>query len=72
MEIAFRNVLKELSQRVPDCARIHLFFAGPTGGAIALGRVINPRMNPEVALYEYSRTETPRYKHVLTIGSRTQ
>lgn len=67
LQEAFRNMLKELNRVVPQCSRIHLFYAGPTGGAIVLGQVINPRMNPEIALYEYHRQNIPRYEHVLTL-----
>ncbi len=63
-----RMVLKNLAQRVPECARIHLFYAGPTGGAITIGRAINPRMNPPVLLYEFSRQTAPRHRHVLTLS----
>jgi len=41
--------------------------AGPTGGTIALGQTINPRMNPEIALYEYKQQKTPKYEHVLSL-----
>jgi len=64
----FRAVLKDISRLVPQCNRLHLFYAGPTGGAIILGQAINPRMNPEVKLYEYDRRKSPRYEHVLTLG----
>jgi hypothetical protein len=63
----FHGVLKGLREKAPGCRRIHLFYAGPTGGAIALGQAINPRMNPAVALYEYSRQREPRYEHVVTL-----
>jgi hypothetical protein len=54
-------------ERVPRCERIHLFYAGPTGGAIILGQQVNPRMNPPVELYEYSRQWDPRYRRALTL-----
>jgi hypothetical protein len=63
----FRGVLKDINRLVPRCTRLHLFYAGPTGGAIVLGQAINPRMNPEVALYEYDRRKTPHYERVLTL-----
>jgi hypothetical protein len=46
---------------------LHLFYAGPPPGAIVIGQEINPRMNPPIALYEYSRLSTPRYRLVLTL-----
>jgi hypothetical protein len=64
----FRNVLRDIRRLIPNCARIHLFYAGPTGCAIVAGQAINPRMNPAIQLYEYNRRKTPRYKAVLTLG----
>jgi hypothetical protein len=63
----FRAVLKSIRSRLPNCSRIHLFYAGPTGGAITLGQQINPRMNPPVALYEYSLNTDSQHRHVLTL-----
>lgn len=67
LQKVFRGMLRELTRDVPRCSRIHLFYAGPTGGAIVLGQAINPRMNPEIALYEYHRQKTPKYEHVLSL-----
>lgn len=64
----FRFVLRESARLAPQCRRIHLFYAGPTGGAIVIGQAINPRMNPPVFLYEYDRRQEPRYRHVLTLS----
>lgn len=63
----FRNVLSELRRLVPRCTRIHLFYAGPTGGAVVVGQQINPRMNPPIDLYEYSQQETPQHQRALTL-----
>ena len=63
----FRGSLADLRRLVPNASRLHLFYAGPTGGAIVAGQAINPRMNPPVALYEYSRQREPRYHHVLSL-----
>jgi hypothetical protein len=64
---AFRRLLQGLGRVVPHCKRIHLFYAGPTGGAIVIGQAINPRMTPEVELYEYDRRRSPRYELALTL-----
>ena len=64
---AFRGVLKEIDRLVPHCTGLHLFYAGPTGGAIVLGQAINPQMTPKVTLYQYGRRREPRYKPVLTL-----
>jgi len=63
----FRNVLKAVEKNVLDCSRIHLFYAGPTGGAIVIGQQINPRMHPPVELYEYSRQAVVQHQRVLTL-----
>jgi hypothetical protein len=63
----FRGVLAELRNKVPNCTRIHLFYAGPTGGAVVAGQQINPRMNPPVELYEYSRHTNPNHQRALTL-----
>ena len=59
----FRDVLHLIRERLPKVERTHLFYAGPTGGAIVIGQQINPRMNPPVETYEYSRQWNPRYRH---------
>jgi hypothetical protein len=64
----FREVLRAIRDHMPGCRRIHLFYAGPTGGAVAIGQQINPRMNPPVETYEYSRQWNPRYRLALTLG----
>ncbi|MCM3082074.1 SAVED domain-containing protein [Brevibacillus agri] len=47
--------------------RIHLFYAGPAGLAIELGRSIHPTMWPEVSLYEYNFRKDPVYQYVFSI-----
>ena len=64
----FREVLRAIRDRMSGCERIHLFYSVPTGGAIVIGQQINPRMNPPVETYEYSRQWTPRYRRALTLG----
>lgn len=63
----FRRVLRHLDERVPNTERIHLFVSAPTPACVVLGQAINPRMVPPVALYEFNRQRTPRYRHVLTL-----
>lgn len=63
----FRQTLANIRRLVPHCQQIHLFYAGPTGGGVTLGQQINPRMNPPVKLYQYSRQTTPRYSRALTL-----
>jgi hypothetical protein len=63
----FRDILKNVNQMVPQCTGLHLFYAGPTGGAIVLGQAINPNICPKVFLYQYERKKEPRYQFVLTL-----
>lgn len=65
----FRQVLSTIRQKVPFCSRIHLFYAGPTGGGIVIGQQINPRMNPPVEVYQYSKQSVPSYKLGLTLAN---
>lgn len=64
----FREVLRAIRDYMPGCERIHLFYSGSTGGALVIGQQINPRMNPPVETYEYSRQWTPSYRRALTLG----
>jgi len=50
-----------------DYRKIHLFYAGPAGLAIELGRGINPNIWVEVCVYQYSVRATPRYQYALSI-----
>jgi hypothetical protein len=63
----FRRVLTEIRTKVPYCQQIHLFCAVPAPGALIIGQQINPRMNPPVQVYEYSRQSWPRYELALTL-----
>jgi hypothetical protein len=63
----FRKVLSNIRNHVPNCPKIHLFCAAPTGACIVMGQAINPRMNPPIALYEFKRQSEPPYKWALTL-----
>jgi hypothetical protein len=62
-----RRILAAIRAKVPRCSGVHIFYAGPTGGAIVLGQTVNPRMNPPVHLYQYSQQTLPRYQYALTL-----
>lgn len=64
---AFREALRSIRDNMPGCQRIQLFCAVPPGASVVIGQQINPRMNPPVELYEYSRQWEPRYRHALTL-----
>ena len=61
------DTLAALRARFPECTKLHVFAAVPSPVAIALGQAVNPRMDPPVALYEYSRQRSPRYRYALTL-----
>ncbi len=50
-----------------DYEKIHLFYAGPAGLAIEIGRGINPNIWCEVYLYQYNNRTNPKYQYALTI-----
>ncbi|MED2974082.1 SAVED domain-containing protein [Fictibacillus sp. B-59209] len=47
--------------------KMHLFYDGPAGLAIELGRGINSNMWPEVSLYDYKVRRTPKYQKAFSI-----
>ncbi|MGF7035325.1 hypothetical protein J2T17_006333 [Paenibacillus mucilaginosus] len=46
---------------------IHLFYSGPAGLAVEIGRSINPRMWPEVYLYHFNIRNKPRYQLAFSV-----
>lgn len=65
-----RRVLTAVRNKLPRARALHLFYAGPTGGAVVVGQAINPRMNPPVHLYEYSQQSSPKYRQAVTLTAR--
>lgn len=63
----FRGVLARIRSHVPHCSGIHLFYAGPTACAVAIGQQINPRMCPPVTLYQFSVQTDPQYQYAFTL-----
>jgi hypothetical protein len=67
----YERTLREIRERTVTNS-IHLFYAGPTAGAVCFGQAYNPRMNPPLQLYEYRRAHRRSYEPVLLLnGSRT-
>ncbi|MGK7893548.1 MAG: SAVED domain-containing protein [Xenococcus sp. (in: cyanobacteria)] len=66
----FEEALSKVRTHIPKCSKIHLFCAIPTGACIAIGRAINPNMNPPVELYEFARNNNPPYQWALTLKDR--
>lgn len=69
--IAFNQALSQLKARFPNVSAIHLFAAVPVGLAFRLGTQINPTMFSQVVTYQYSDTESPKYKQAIILGERT-
>jgi hypothetical protein len=63
-----REVFERASNRYPNVARWHLFYAGPAPGGVVIGQQINPTMCPSVQLYEYRRNQTPSHRPSFVIG----
>lgn len=64
----FREVLRNLREFTPNLKTIHLFYAGPTSCAIAIGQQINPSMNPIIQLYEFDYRNKPYYSKSIRLG----
>ena len=62
----YGEALAALRER--GCRRVHLYYAGPAAGAVVFGRGYNPRMNPELVVYEYCRDTSPAYDPVLVLN----
>lgn len=64
----FRDVLANVRHFLPNLNKIHLFYAGPTSIAIAMGKQINPTINPPIQLYEFNTNMEPNYSRSIAIG----
>ena len=51
----FRGVLDAVSQQVPTCRRVHLFYAGPVSLGFHLGQQISENIHPPVVAWNFSR-----------------
>ncbi|MBT2716566.1 SAVED domain-containing protein [Bacillus sp. ISL-57] len=61
-----KDEIEKLLQQ-QDYDKIHLFYAGPAGLAIEIGRGVNPNIWSEVCLYYYNKRMTPNYQYALSI-----
>ncbi|MDA1283139.1 MAG: SAVED domain-containing protein [Chloroflexi bacterium] len=65
---AYRHALERIRHDFGmRCKRIHLFYAGPAGGAVLLGRQHNPHMDVPVQTYQYDVRRSPRYEPALLL-----
>ncbi|MED4632866.1 SAVED domain-containing protein [Peribacillus frigoritolerans] len=63
---AFRKYVYDLQDH-HHFKEIHLFYYGPAGLAVELGRTINDSMLPEVHIYEHNRRGERKYTRAITI-----
>lgn len=66
IQVEIKAIVEQLIQQY-DYEKIHLFYAGPAGLAVEIGRGINPRMWGEVCLYQYDRRMKPRYSYAFSL-----
>jgi SMODS-associated and fused to various effectors sensor domain len=52
---AFRATLDGLRTVMPNCQRVHLFYAGPMTLAFHLGQLISENIHPPVTVWNFSR-----------------
>lgn len=62
----FKSKIEELHEE-NRYSEIHLFYAGPAGLAVELGRCINKNTWPYVHLYHYRFREMPRHQYALSV-----
>lgn len=68
---AFTDAFREVREIIatPSVERIHLFYAGPPTLAFRCGQQINPNIDPDFIVYNYSRQDRPRYRWALNLQS---
>ncbi len=63
----FKHQIEEFLKVNRIITEIHLFYAGPAGLAIELGRSVNKSMWPFINLYHYEFRSNPRYQFAYKI-----
>lgn len=63
----FRDVRRAIQTNLPFAERIHLFYAGPPTLAFRCGQQINPNIDREYLVYNYSRSDHPNYRWALNL-----
>ncbi len=60
-------VKQELDKLISKYREIHLFLAAPAGLCIEVGRIIRENMYPDTFVYNYNRSNTPKYSKILNL-----
>ena len=58
---AFRDMLDEIHNKLPNTERVHIFYAGPVALAVNFGRQISKTIHPRIIVYNHSSKDAPRY-----------
>ena len=58
---AFRDMLDEIHNKLPNTERVHIFYAGPVPLAVYFGRQISKTIHPRIIVYNHSSKDAPRY-----------
>ena len=56
---AFRKMLDEIDNKLPDTERVHIFYAGPVALAVNCGQLISKTIHPRIIVYNYSTKDNP-------------
>ena len=59
--IAFRDMLDEIHNKLPNTERVHIFYAGPVPLAVYFGRQISKTIHPRIIVYNHSTKANPHY-----------
>lgn len=67
----FREVLDKVVHLRPSMKSLHVFYAGPLGLAMLLGREVNPNVHPPLVVYDHKAREHPPYKAAVQLTSKS-
>lgn len=64
---SFQKILNVYASNLSDREKIHLFIASSCGLPFALGTRINPNIYPYIQTYQYSKSESPKYREAVLV-----
>ena len=65
--LSFVAALERLVAQRPSTSLVHVFAAVPVGLAFRLGAAVSPTRHPKVAVYQFQRDATPRYRRAFVL-----
>lgn len=69
ISLEFRRTIDTIIEQYSNVDSIHLFYAGPPSLAVNLARKISKRTDPNFIVYNYMRSQTPKYKWGIKLNS---